>query len=365
MSRSAAASSASSAAASAAGSPHSLPAPARTASRRAAADSQADVEIPARAAATSAISSAVRSSDRVTLRVAIPFTVPPAGPHVTRGAAPADAQPDPPDTGAATFHVRHGTELFGALTVHRDSPLTPTEERLVADLAAQAGIVLRNTVLVTQLQEAAARLVTVQDTTRRRLERDLHDGAQQHLTALAMKVGMARSLTDPRAIGSLLDELAVDSAAALDELRELARGLFPPLLSAHGLRAVLAARCRRMPVPTRLSCPPDRYPAEIEIAVYFCCVEALQNAASHSDAQRIDVRVWPDDRNLRLVVSDDGHGFTPAAVDTASSGLQGMRDRLAARAGGLDVISSPGCGTRIEGWVPVPRPDSGKDTGRE
>ena len=273
-----------------------------------------------------------------------------------RGATwPADSPPTPPDgDGVVTFHVRHGNELLGALTVCRDYPLTPTEQRLAKDLAAQAGIVMRNTALMTQLQETAARLVTVQDTTRRRLERDLHDGAQQRLTAMAMKLGLARSQTDPQAVSALLDELAADTGAALDELRELARGMFPPLLAAQGLRAALAPLCRQTPVPTLLSCTQDRYPTDIEVAVYFCCAEALQNVASHAAARHSEVHVWLDGSSLRITVSDDGRGFTPATIDPAATGLQGMRDRLSARGGGLDVRSSPGGGTRVEGWLPVP-----------
>jgi signal transduction histidine kinase len=281
----------------------------------------------------------------------------PDGPGWRRGATwPANSQPIPPDSDdVVAFHVRHGNESLGALTVRRDNPLTPTEQRLAADLAAQAGIVMRNTALMTQLQQTAARLVTVQDTTRRRLERDLHDGAQQRLTAMAMKLGLARSQTDPQAVSALLDELAADTAAALDELRELARGMFPPLLAAQGLRAALAALCRQSSVPTLLSCEPDRYPTDIEVAVYFCCAEALQNVARHAGARHIEVRVWLDRSNLRIAVSDDGHGFTLDAVDAAATGLQGMRDRLSARGGALDVHSSPGRGTRVEGWLPVPR----------
>jgi signal transduction histidine kinase len=281
----------------------------------------------------------------------------PDGPGWRRGATwPANSQPIPPDSdGVVAFHVRHGNELLGALTVRRGYPLTPTEQRLAADLAAQAGIVMRNTALMTQLQDTAARLVTVQDATRRRLERDLHDGAQQRLTAMAMKLGLARSQTDPQAVSALLDELAVDTAAALDELRELARGMFPPLLAAQGLRAALAALCRQSSVPTLLSCKPDRYPTEIEVAVYFCCAEALQNVARHSAARHGEVRVWLDRSNLRIAVTDDGHGFKLETIHAAASGLQGMRDRLSARGGALDVLSSPGGGTRVEGWLPVPR----------
>jgi signal transduction histidine kinase len=273
-----------------------------------------------------------------------------------RGATwPANSPPTPPDgDGVVAFHVRHGNEVLGALTVCRDYPLTPTEQRLVADLAAQAGIVMRNTALMTQLQETAARLVKVQDTTRRRLERNLHDGAQQRLTAMVMKLGLARSQTDPQAVSALLDELAADTGAALDELRDLARGMFPPLLAAQGLRAALAALCRQTPVPTLLSCTQERFPTDIEVAVYFCCAEALQNVASHAAARHSKVHVWLDGSTLRLAVSDDGSGFTLAAIDPAASGLQGMRDRLSARGGGLDVLSSPGRGTRVEGWLPVP-----------
>src|SRR2546430_4599949 len=166
-------------------------------------------------------------------------------------------------------------------------PLTPVGEKLVRDLAAQAGLVVRNVRLVEDLLASRQRLVTAQDQERRKLERNLHDGAQQQLVALALKQRLAEDLVrqDPDQAIAMLTDLRHDTGEALANLRELARGIYPPLLADQGLVAALESRVRKSPVPVAID--PDgarRYPQQMEAAVYFCCLEALQNVAKYAQA---------------------------------------------------------------------------------
>lgn len=189
---------------------------------------------------------------------------------------------DPPvvDGATASIPVRHQRELLGLLTVTKppNEALSPVEEKLVADLAGQAGLVLANSRLIEDLRASRQRLVAAQDAERRRLERNLHDGAQQQLVALAVRLRLARSTAskDLAEADRMLEQLEGDVTDALENLRELARGVYPPLLADQGLAAAIEAQARRSPVPVRVEADGiGRYPQELETAVYFCTLEAL------------------------------------------------------------------------------------------
>ncbi len=260
--------------------------------------------------------------------------------------------------------VRHRDELLGALTVTKppNDPLTPAEGKLVDDLAAQAGLVLRNVRLteelranLDELRASRQRLVTAQDGERRRIERNIHDGAQQQLVALAVQTRMAESLagTDADRERELLRQVQTGLQDALDDLRDLARGIYPPLLADQGLAAALEAQARRSRVPVTVDATGiGRYPQEAEAAVYFCVLEALQNVAKYADASHASIRLGGSATDLRFEVEDDGHGFDPAATGYGT-GVQGMVDRLSALGGELDVRSSPGEGTTVVGVLPI------------
>jgi signal transduction histidine kinase len=234
-------------------------------------------------------------------------------------------------------------------------PMNPAKERLVRDLAAQAGLLLRNVRLVEDLRASRQRLVAAQDEERRRLERNIHDGAQQQLVALAVKARLARQLTerDPVKAAEMLEQIEAETQTALEDLRDLARGIYPPLLADRGLVAALEAQSRKAPVAVVVESDGiGRYSADVEATVYFCTLEALQNVAKYADANRTVIHLSQSNGSLSFEVADDGRGFDPAVVGSGS-GLQGMADRLAAVGGSLDVESSPGRGTTVAGRVPV------------
>jgi signal transduction histidine kinase len=260
--------------------------------------------------------------------------------------------------------VRDRDELLGALTVTKppNDPLTAAEDRLVDDLAAQAGLVLKNVRLtqelranLEELRASRQRLVTAQDGERRRIERNIHDGAQQQLVALAVQTRMAEALagTDPDREREVLRGLQQGLQDALEELRDLARGIYPPLLADQGLGAALESQARRSTVPVAMEAEGvERYPPEAEAAVYFCVLEALQNVAKYAQASRATVRLRGGVGELRFEVEDDGRGFDPAATGYGT-GVQGMVDRLAALGGELRMVSEPGSGTTVVGTLPV------------
>jgi signal transduction histidine kinase len=258
--------------------------------------------------------------------------------------------------------VRHQGQILGALSVRMpaNDPIDDSRARLVTDLAAQAGLVMRNASLVEDLRESRRRLVAAQDLERRKLERNIHDGAQQQLVALAVKLRLAQSLIvrDPDRAEALLTELLSESNRALDDLRDLARGIYPPLLADKGLAAALEAQAARSPVPTTVASDGvGRYPQEIEAAAYFSCLEALQNIAKYADARAVSITLTTSDGRLVFRIADDGVGFDPAATGYGT-GLLGIADRLAVLDGSLLVDSSPGQGTRIIGSLPVPAEDA-------
>ena len=264
----------------------------------------------------------------------------------------------------AVFPIEHRGQMLGVLSVSApaNDPVDPAKTRLVSDLASQAGLVLRSVRLsaelrarLNDLQAAQKRLVAAQDEERRRIERDIHDGAQQQLVSIAMKVKLADSMVDRNAGGAhaLLEQLGSETRQALDDLRQLARGIYPPLLADRGLTAALEAHARRASVDVRVDGSSlARYQKDVEAAVYFSCLEALQNVAKYAHASRADVRLSQQGGRLTFEVADDGRGFDLSSAPPGS-GLQGMADRLGALGGGIQVTSEPGEGTTLAGWIPA------------
>jgi signal transduction histidine kinase len=280
----------------------------------------------------------------------------------------------PPMAGASrVVEVRHQGDLLGALGVTKRSgeALTPVEENLLTHLAGQAGLVLRNVGLTSDLQArleelraSRQRLVTAQDQERRRLERNLHDGAQQHLVALKVKLGLAEMLVrrDPLKAKQTLEQLKSDADEALETLRDLARGIYPPLLADKGLRMALESQARKTTVPVNVEADGlGRYAQDVEAAVYFCVLEALQNIQKYAHASQVIIRVTEAADIVSFEVDDNGQGFDPTGV-TRGSGLTNMEDRLDALGGTLQVTSSPGHGTVVRGALAgasgVPAPTS-------
>jgi signal transduction histidine kinase len=269
---------------------------------------------------------------------------------------PSDAETDRalPDS---AIDVRHQGATLGALSVEmppRD-PMTPAKERLIRDLAGQAGLVLRNAALIEDLKASRQRLVAAQDEERRRLERNIHDGAQQQLVALAVKLRLADTFVgrDDARVHGVLAELQDEASRTLEDLRDLARGIYPALLADKGLGAALESQARKIPMPVSVATDGiGRYAQEAEAAVYFSVLEALQNVAKYANASGVVVRLEHANGSLRFEVQDDGIGFDPV-VASRGTGLQGIADRLAALGGELMVRSAPGAGTTIAGSLPV------------
>jgi signal transduction histidine kinase len=263
------------------------------------------------------------------------------------------------------YPVEQAGELLGALAIRKPSsdPVSPADEKLIADLASQAGLVLRNVRLtealkarLNDLKAAQKRLVSAQDAERRRLERNIHDGAQQQLVALAVKLKLADALIErdaPKA-RELVGQLQGETHAALEELRDLARGIYPPLLADKGLPAALEAQARKSGLPVQVRADGiGRHPQDIEAAVYFSCLEAMQNISKYASASSASVSLSESDHHLTFAVTDDGRGFDPNAT-TAGSGLQGITDRMGALDGQVTVTSAPGHGTTVAGRLPLP-----------
>jgi len=205
-----------------------------------------------------------------------------------------------------------------------------------------------------ELRASRARVVAAADSERRRVERDLHDGAQQQLVLLGLKLGMAARLIgkDPGAATAMHDELRADLSEALSELRDLAHGIYPAVLENEGLPGALREAVERAAIPTELRCDgAGRYPPELEAAVYFCCLEALQNAAKHAgEGAKAKIELAERGRSLLFEVADDGQGYD-TAVARGSVGVQNMTDRIGALGGKLTIRSAAGSGTTILGSI--------------
>ena len=270
--------------------------------------------------------------------------------------------------------IAHLGELYGFVVVRRratDPSYSDDDELPLVELARQLGLALYNVRLDSALQASLAelaerneelqasrlRIVTASDSSRRAIERNLHDGAQQHLVALAVKVGLLRQIAedgDTETVLTMLDALRADVQTTITELRELAHGIYPPLLRDRGLGEALRTAAIRSPLACDVNVElPARYPEQVETAAYFCCLEALQNAGKYAgDGAVVTINVRADEGALCVELSDDGAGF-----DTASTGFGhgfvNMQDRLGAIGGELAVESEPGKGTTVRARIPA------------
>jgi signal transduction histidine kinase len=270
--------------------------------------------------------------------------------------------------------VTNSGELLGLLVVRRSEGATPFEARddeALTDLARQVGLALHNAKLDSALQESLeevqrqadelrasrARIVEAGDAQRRAIERDLHDGAQQHLVALAVSVRLARQLAekDPEQAQAMLDQIGADLQEAVQELRNLAHGIYPPLLADRGLPDALSAAAGRAALPTDVVAEGvGRYDEAVEAAVYFCCLEALQNAGKHAgEGASATITVRQEEGALLFEVADTGAGFDLDSPAGRGAGFVNMADRVGAIGGTLTVDSAPGKGTRISGRIPL------------
>ena len=261
--------------------------------------------------------------------------------------------------------VVEGEELLGALTLStpQGQSLGKPDMELAGELTSGIGLALRNITLtraledrVDELRDSRRRIVAVQDETRRELERDLHDGAQQRLVALKVKLALAGQMATrdgAERTADFLGELSGQADDAIAELREFARGIYPPLLEAEGLTAAVGSEAQRLAVVVDVATEGvGRYPKSLEATVYFCVLEALHNVVRHSGAASAQVTLEGDDESLHFEVRDAGIGFDPLGVETGT-GLQNMRDRIEAAGGSLSIESTGGTGTIVSGSLPV------------
>ena len=236
------------------------------------------------------------------------------------------------------------------------------DPELIEAVGAETVLALENRRLQQDLLDSIAalrasrkRLAAVAAAERRKIERDLHDSAQQMLIAVRIQLELTRGQADPESkLDGQLARLGADLDRALDELRSVAHGIYPPLLAEEGLPEALTEAARRAPVPVQLELEDvGRLPEEIETAVYFSCLEALQNAAKHGGPDvAVTIRLWWEPHLLRFSVSDDGVGFVPDRRREAT-GLTNMLDRLGAVGGRISIRSAPGRGTDVDGAVTV------------
>ena len=270
--------------------------------------------------------------------------------------------------------IAHLGELLGLVVVRRGpeaEPFTDADESGLVELARQLGLALHNVRLDSALQASLAelaerneelqasrlRIVAAADSSRRAIERNLHDGAQQHLVALAVKLGLTRQVAeegDTETVLSLLEDLRGDVQTTISELRELAHGIYPPLLRDRGLNEALRAAASRMSLPCSVTVElPGRYPEDAETAAYFCCLEAMQNAGKYAgEGASVFVDVAGDAESLRFELRDDGAGFDMAHTELGH-GFMNMKDRLGAIGGTLTVESAPGAGTSVRATIPA------------
>jgi signal transduction histidine kinase len=285
------------------------------------------------------------------------------------------SDPTPPGehepTGRRWLDVTYAGERLAILRLQEPEgqSLTAVEERLFSSLAAQAGLVLRGAALRAELADRLAelsaraqeltqsreRLIDTQDTERRRLERDIHDGAQQHLVALAVNLRLAQTLAakSPDRADQVVADQRDATQLAISTLTDLSRGIYPRTLGEQGVAAALSAATARSPVPVQLSdAGIGRLSLEVETAVYFCALEAIQNAVKHADASRIGVALSRRDATLVVEVTDDGAGFDPAR-EASGEGLANMRDRVDAVGGRLTIRRADAGGTLVRAEVPT------------
>lgn len=265
----------------------------------------------------------------------------------------------------AEVPMLHEGQHVGSVAVRmkRGDNLTSQGGRLLHEFAGQTSLLMANALLnqrlarrLEELSESRRRLVAAQDEARRRLERDLHDGAQQELVALKVKLGLARSIATKEGAEDVAELLAATSSEAdeaVEALRDLARGIYPPLLESEGLAAAINAQVRKSGLPVDLDVTGlGRYERGVEAAVYFCVLEALDNVARHSSAGQVALEVVERDGYLDFTVTDDGKGFDQATTPDGT-GLAAMRDRLDTMGGVFDVASRPRAGTTITASIPL------------
>jgi signal transduction histidine kinase len=263
------------------------------------------------------------------------------------------------------FQIRHQGDEIGELIVAEPTDALPgSAERLLADVAGQVGLLVRNLRLTAELQarvdelaESRLRIVSAQDLERRRLERDIHDGVQQHVVALMAKLQLARNQVRRQSDRSAatLAEVQADAGRLLDELRELGSGIHPVVLTDGGVVAAVRFRADRLPIKVVLDADPAsrtrRYPEPIEAAGYFIACEALANVLKHARATRATVSISAANGSLTIKVADDGQGFDPSS--TVRSGLRGLQDRVEALGGRMEVTTAIGAGTTLFASLPA------------
>ncbi len=263
----------------------------------------------------------------------------------------------PPPGQSATPVMRNGET---AAVIMHDAALD-TDPELVAAAGQALLLAIENGRLTaelestsTELRAARARIVTTGDAQRRKIERDLHDGAQQHLVALGIRVALARELADPE-VAQQLNDVNTELNEILEELRDLAHGLYPPALREFGLRGALASAVRRSASPATIETAAiGRYSEQVEGSVYFCCLEGLQNVDKHAGVGATAViSLRERDGRLYFEIADDGAGYDVQSAPRSGQGLANMSDRIAALGGTLVVESTPGRGTTLRANIPV------------
>jgi signal transduction histidine kinase len=267
-----------------------------------------------------------------------------------------------------SLSVLHDGELLGGISLvnERGETITPAEEELLANLADGMGLALRNTQLtaelrrqVKDLKRSRDRVVSAADEARRSLEHDLDSGPQQQLVAVKVKLGPTRMLAEragAEKTAKVLADIEEQTGDAIAAIREFAAGIYPPLLGAEGLAVALGQQAQNAALPVTLDAESiGRYPRDVEAAVYFIVLEALQNTAKYAGASTAEVSLFEQNGNLRFKISDDGAGFDKGRISNGA-GLNGISDRMDTVGGSWSIESSPGSGTKVEGTVPVKDP---------
>jgi PAS domain S-box-containing protein len=242
--------------------------------------------------------------------------------------------------------------LWGAVAIASEDPLAPESEHRLGAFCELVSLAVASAQARADLIASRARLVKAGDEQRRRLERNLHDGAQQRLVsvALTLRLAQARLSSEQSAAAELLDEASRELANGLAELREIARGLHPAVLADHGLARALETLASRIGIPVDLDAPGERLPAHVEATAYYIVSEALTNVVRHAEAGHAQVSVRRDDDLVRVEISDDGRG---GAEPSRGTGILGLRDRAEAAGGTVSVISPPGRGTVVAATLPL------------
>jgi signal transduction histidine kinase len=250
--------------------------------------------------------------------------------------------------GTVSAPITVGGRIWGALVVATatDEPMPPESETRLSEFADLVALALDSAQARQELIESRARIVHAGDEARRRLERDLHDGAQQRLVSLALSLRVAADTmqADPERGKELVDHARAELDQAIEELRELARGIHPAVLTERGLAAAVELLCSRCTIPVHADITAERLAPPVEAAAYYVVAEALTNVARYSGADSATVKVQCEDQRVVVEIADDGRGGADAS---AGSGLRGLADRVEALDGSFDVTSPPGDGTCV------------------